>query len=841
MTHSTSSDSESSSRSGRVNLKTRKKKKKKPLLSPQTSINNIWRCFSSPRPQQALAILPLDQPEKAAPNGNHSNELLTEGRLRAVTQCQRKVNEIVKECKRVNMRYRDHDWDLLFDFADQGHCLNGLRQTIFDLGEVSCLDTESNAPGAVKRVHEIFSLPTFMKNVDGGDVKQGKLSNCWFVAGLTALANLEHGLTQTCAAHDTGVGVYGFVFYRDGAWTYTIIDDTLYLQSPCWDSPSLQRALLQQTDRVDAESEYKRTYQTGSKALFFAQCRDQNETWVPLIEKAYAKAHGDYAALACGWVGEGLEDLSGGVTTQLFTSDILDPDVFWADELSKVNQEFLFGASTGILDGGYGERDGISEGHAYIVVAAHTLKSGKRLLKIRNPWAHARKGIWEGAWSDGSKEWTAEVQQELGHRFGGDSVFWISFEDFLRKYSHLDRTKLFRDVDWRCTQSWISINVPWRACYQDRFRIILTKESPAVVTVSQLDGRYFNGLHGQYSFCISFRIYHEADSGVRRCVAQSHGNYLMTRSASVELPELTPGTYTICTRVDAERDTSLESVEDVIKQECRARTENLKLAQVGFAYDLAHKKAEAYTSEVKRLEKIKDRERASKCRQEERRRRWEERHIKRVLTKKQKQKNKGKQRTRCKVHKETDSASNKEPLISTHTGAGALMRNANADVEGTGDYTLLGGVEKGTVQQEIIVGSHTGDGMVIRSCHGRLVGAEESPVKPVPVSTSSRLGERLPGSSFWDSAGDSSDSPIGEWEELYNTDDTTHSLEKESRDEPRRNTRCEHAVRGALVGESTDSDNSSEDETPSPWNAVCIVGVRVYSKDKAITLQTLFD
>jgi hypothetical protein len=112
------------------------------------------------------------------------------------------------------------------------------------------------------------------------------------------------------------------------------------------------------------------------------------------IEKAYAKAHGDYAALTGGWVGEGLEDLLGGVTTELFTSDILDPDVFWADELSKVNQEFLFGASTGFLDGGYGERDGISEGHAYIVVAAHTRKSGQRLLKLRNPWAHVRKGIW---------------------------------------------------------------------------------------------------------------------------------------------------------------------------------------------------------------------------------------------------------------------------------------------------------------------------------------------------------------------------------------------------------------------------------------------------------------
>ncbi|EXL66714.1 hypothetical protein FOPG_17130 [Fusarium oxysporum f. sp. conglutinans race 2 54008] len=205
MAHSTSSDSESSSRSGLTDLKIRKKKSKKPLLSPQTSINNIWRCFSSPRPQHALAILPLDQSEKDSSNDNHGNELLTEGRLRAVTECQRKVNEIIKECRRVNMRYRDRDWDLVFDFADQGHCLNGLRQTMFDLGEISGPDTEPNAPGAVKRVHEIFSLPTFMKNVDGGDVKQGKLSNCWFVAGLTALANLEYGLTQACAAHDIGI------------------------------------------------------------------------------------------------------------------------------------------------------------------------------------------------------------------------------------------------------------------------------------------------------------------------------------------------------------------------------------------------------------------------------------------------------------------------------------------------------------------------------------------------------------------------------------------------------------------------------------------------------------
>ncbi len=83
----------------------------------------------------------------------------------------------------------------------------------------------------------------------------------------------------------------------DGEWIYSIIDDKLYLKSPCWDSPSMQRDLLQQIDREDVERVYRKTYQTGSKALFFAQCKDQNETWVPLVEKAYAKAHGDYGSL----------------------------------------------------------------------------------------------------------------------------------------------------------------------------------------------------------------------------------------------------------------------------------------------------------------------------------------------------------------------------------------------------------------------------------------------------------------------------------------------------------------------------------------------------------------
>lgn len=44
-------------------------------------------------------------------------------------------------------------------------------------------------------------------------------------------------------------------------------------------------------------------WQAGSRALYFAQCSDDNETWLPLLEKAYAKAHGDYTAIEGGFVG----------------------------------------------------------------------------------------------------------------------------------------------------------------------------------------------------------------------------------------------------------------------------------------------------------------------------------------------------------------------------------------------------------------------------------------------------------------------------------------------------------------------------------------------------------
>ncbi len=107
-----------------------------------------------------------------------------------------------------------------------------------------------------------------MEGSSSGDVIQGKLGDCWFLGALSVLGTNED-LLKSCFWHQDAFkefGLYVCAFYKDGCLRFVIIDDLL----PVFDS---------------------------SGKLVFAQCKDSNELWVPLIEKAYAKIHGCYKAL----------------------------------------------------------------------------------------------------------------------------------------------------------------------------------------------------------------------------------------------------------------------------------------------------------------------------------------------------------------------------------------------------------------------------------------------------------------------------------------------------------------------------------------------------------------
>jgi hypothetical protein len=350
---------------------------------------------------------------------------------------------------------------------------------------------------------------------------------------------------------------------------------------------------LELQNRKNPEEEYRAAMQTGSRALYFAQCSDANETWLPLLEKAYAKAHGDYSAIDGGFVGEGIEDLTGGVTSEVFATDILDKDKFWREELLNVNKTFLFGC--GQMNGRYGERKGIQEKHAYSIMEAREI-DGQRLLKLRNPWGRTE---WTGRWSDGSEEWTPEWMRRLNHKFGDDGVFWISYKDLLRHYQHFDRTRLF-GPEWTVSQQWTSVNVPWSVDYLDtKFKIRLSKPSPVVIVLQQLDDRYFQGLEGQYEFHLQFRVHKDDEE---EYIVRSNSAYYMNRSISTEL-DLEAGNYTVLLKIKATRFEN-QTPEEVIRATCNRRRE--KLLSIGLSYDLAHAKGQFREQEQEKAQRQRE-------------------------------------------------------------------------------------------------------------------------------------------------------------------------------------------------------------------------------------------
>lgn len=111
-----SSDSETDEdrrgKSSKKNSNQNQKKKKKRKPSPQRSINKIWQHFTAKKFTKALSILPFD-PVPLPLDQDRPNELLSASYDRAVDECRRKVQKIIRECKRINTRYRDPGWDIV--------------------------------------------------------------------------------------------------------------------------------------------------------------------------------------------------------------------------------------------------------------------------------------------------------------------------------------------------------------------------------------------------------------------------------------------------------------------------------------------------------------------------------------------------------------------------------------------------------------------------------------------------------------------------------------------------------------------------------------------------------
>lgn len=381
--------------------------------TPQGEVNTFWSKFSRRRPSKVTSIFPRLLyasllPINPDPRGASSAGNAAESYDIAARECREKVRRIKEECERTNEKFTDPDFDIESDFvAGKYNCLYGIRLPPVAEGgrgrgrvspspspspsrpsrrAFSAAGSEARGPGLPGSVHRldwIFRNPQFTVNgYSHTDVQQGVGGDCWWLAAIATIAHRKDLMDKVCVARDEECGVYGFVFQRDGEWISTIVDDNLYLRSK-----DFRERAPDFFDPDGSESaKFRDIQQKGSEALFFSRCSEQNETWLPLMEKAYAKAHGDYEAIDGGYVGDGVEDMTGGVTTTIAANKVLRKDRLWK-ELSGSDGQFVFGLSANRV-GGVEADSGVTLGHAYTILQAVEAETedgrgSVRLVKIR--------------------------------------------------------------------------------------------------------------------------------------------------------------------------------------------------------------------------------------------------------------------------------------------------------------------------------------------------------------------------------------------------------------------------------------------------------------------------
>ncbi|KAG9051227.1 hypothetical protein FS837_010514 [Tulasnella sp. UAMH 9824] len=466
------------------------------------------------------------------PQRQKSGLLVTDELSQAIERCRNKVKSLAAECRRNNRKFTDIEFDLSSNWWPCVYSLSGGQEEILK-------------PKEVRRVTDIFEKPIFF---DGGatasDISQGYLGDCWFLSAMAVVASA--GLIEkVCVERDEQVGIYGFIFWRDSGWVDVVIDDYLCTKLPPWESLSGNEQMIYHNSR----EKYTKNARKGGQNLIFARSADDNETWVPLLEKAYAKLHGDYESISGGWTAEGIEDLTGAVSTAIYLRDILDPDRFWKEELMQVGIDRVFACATS----GNGEGiNGLISNHAYALLKAVEYQ-GRRFLVIRNPWG---TGEWTGRWSDGSKEWNDEfadgLKKALGDfKFGDDGEFVQEYEDFLQVWENVDRNRLFDD-QWIVNSQWLGFypanHMTWS--HGDiTFTISVDSTTEAVICLAQMDTRYFQELSGMYEYRLDFTLYRKGETIP---IGHSLGNQNGRRSVKMQTV-LEAGEYVVQVRIGRDK------------------------------------------------------------------------------------------------------------------------------------------------------------------------------------------------------------------------------------------------------------------------------------------------
>jgi hypothetical protein len=347
--------------------------------------------------------------------------------------------------------------EMLNDIETHGrHCSSGQygRRLQFcdpdfppDAGSLGDVQAEGLASQWKVSLSANADIKLYDDGTEPDDVRQGVIRDDWLLSALSMLAaapGASPGSTTEQIASlfvnhlgadgkpltESEVGAYAVRLTRDGQALILLLDDFF---------PSLEPSISDEVNRGIAS----------------AHSRGMSELWVSLLEKAFAKFCGSYAALEQGSIPHALRDLTGCDTEEIFLSSAgrgLGKSSLWKKLRRFRKNGHIMGAGTASseLAESQMKETGLCFGSAYIVYEVQEI-DGHRLLKLRNPPGDHDE--WRGDWGDNSQLWTRRLRKLLRLvEDSCDNTFWMSFDDFCLAFQSLYICR-WHDPDRWATQS----------------------------------------------------------------------------------------------------------------------------------------------------------------------------------------------------------------------------------------------------------------------------------------------------------------------------------------------------------------------------------------------------
>jgi calpain-15 len=278
------------------------------------------------------------------------------------------------------------------------------------------------------RSEEIFTNPQIFsldQEINPNDIKQGALNNCYFLSVLSALAEYPERIRSLFLSQEkNSVNIYGVRLCIDGTWEEIVIDNFF----PC----------------------------DGRKKSPCFSSGGENNLWVMIIEKCYAKAYGSYHKIEGGIPEHAMRDLTGAPTLTLDNSS----ENLLSSLKEACEKRWIITASAGETDASKDllKEVGLIPLHAYTILEVHEINiendihshnnltnslnslngmnsaSVEYLLKIRNPWG---KNEWIGDWSDFSNLWKENLKLSSPNCSKNQGCFFMNFKDFKHYFSKI--------------------------------------------------------------------------------------------------------------------------------------------------------------------------------------------------------------------------------------------------------------------------------------------------------------------------------------------------------------------------------------------------------------------